>query len=795
MRLNIIICSLVVFFSGFSQNIDNQQKIKSSIQNYFYYDRENIHVQFNKSIYVNNEDLAFKGYVFSKNNSLPHLNTTNVQLVVYNEQNEVVQKQLLYTTFGTFEGGLHLNDKFTSGTYTFQFYTNWMNNFNEDESFTQTIEVISKTEPYYIKSIQPNWETAKVSFFPESGIIINGIINAVGVKITDCNQKGIAITDGVVLDSNSNEVTHFKTNAMGNGNFYFIPMANQTYTLKINSDQLKITQQLPETQNTGIAISYNNNLPNNILAVAIKTNDIGVALYQNKNYILLIHQDGNSIQKEFTFNAKDQEQIIGFDKKYLSNGVNSIRVIDENLNEVAERLVYIYQAPKVITTIEAKTIANDSVVLLGKTEANQANISISVLPENTVCAGHKNSILGTFYLNAYLEQPEKDSYFYYDPENSTRKQDMELLMLNQNRSKYLWSDIIAQPPKITFPFTKGVTISGKVEKFISPKSKFKISLISVNDKVFDEEIVDKNGDYKFEHFFAQDSTVFLLQLLNEKNMSIFAKMTARVIPTESRFKFALNGAKANCPPQKNEEDKFTFATPKNESFLVADKSIINLAEVNIQSKTKKDPFTHKGDVNSIMASAFKIGDDEFGNVMDFIGRNGYRTGINDDDNTAFIRNPRNAVFSENGAPPSVYIDNEVVFDLNLLYSLYLSDVDEIYIDKTGFSGMGGSSGNIKIFLKKGVKTDFYRTKYTSLIVTKGFAKNIDYKNSQFETQKEFYSFGTLNWTSKVLIKENQNYEIAFPKGNQTAIQVLIEGFTADGQLISEIKKIPVLKSM
>ena len=181
--------------------------------------------------------------------------------------------------------------------------------------------------------------------------------------------------------------------------------------------------------------------------------------------------------------------------------------------------------------------------------------------------------------------------------------------------------------------------------------------------------------------------------------------------------------------------------------------------------------------------------------MDFIGRNGYRTGINDDDNTAFIRNPRNAVFSENGAPPSVYIDNEVVFDLNLLYSLYLSDVDEIYIDKTGFSGMGGSSGNIKIFLKKGVKTDFYRTKYTSLIVTKGFAKNIDYKNSQFETQKEFYSFGTLNWTSKVLIKENQNYEIAFPKGNQTAIQVLIEGFTADGQLISEIKKIPVLKSM
>ena len=785
MRLTIIICSLVVFFSGFSQNIDNQQKIKSSIQNYFHFDRENIHVQFNKKIYVNNEDLAFKGYVYSKDDSAPHLNTTNIQLIIYNQSRQIVQKQLLYATLGTFEGGLHLNEKFTSGKYYFQFYTNWMNNFKEDDSFVETIEIIDKSETYNLESNEPDWKTAKATFFPESNTIINGIVNRVGIKITDCNHKGIAI-NGILIDSKSNEVTSFKTNTMGNGDFYFIPIARETYTLKIHSDKVDISEQLPKIQETGITISYNNNLPNNILAVAVKTNDVGVDLYQNKKFILLIHQDGNSIQKEFTFNNKDPEQILGFDKKYLSNGVNSIRLIDENLNEVTERLLYIYGTPKATTTLEAKTIANDSIVLTGKTEASQANISISVLPGNNACVGHKKSILGTFYLNAYLEKPESETFFYYDLENKTRKQDMELLMLNQNRSKYFWYDIMTNPPKINFPFAKGVTISGKVEKKITPNSKNKILLISSKNSVFEETTIDKDNDFKFENFFAQDSTVFLLQMMNEKNITIYTKMAPRVTQTETPFRLGLNIENNNCPPLKNNIDNFTFINPNSA------KNITNLEEVIIKGNYKKLLYKEEG--NNAMATAYKIDDNEFGTVLNFISQHGYRTGINEEDQTVYIKSSRSAFSNE--PPPTVYIDNIVDSDLNLLFTLNLTEVDEIYIDKSGFSNeVGAGRGTIKIYLKKGVKNDFYRTKLTSLIVTKGFAKNIEYKNSQFDTQKEFYYFGTLNWTPKIIIKDSPNYEVKFPKGNQTEIQVLIEGFAADGQLISEIKKVRVLKTI
>ena len=78
-----------------------------------------------------------------------------------------------------------------------------------------------------------------------------------------------------------------------------------------------------------------------------------------------------------------------------------------------------------------------------------------------------------------------------------------------------------------------------------------------------------------------------------------------------------------------------------------------------------------------------------------------------------------------------------------------------------------------------------------MIATGGFTKNIVFENSNFSSQKEFDLFGTLNWSSNTAIKQNQNFEIRFPKNNQSMIQVLIEGFTDDGQLISEMKKIPV----
>ncbi len=779
MKLLLSFCCLLFCLNSFSQEPTNPEKIKTLLDTYFLDDREIIHVQFNKNIYLNVEDIAFKGYVFSKNNNTPSVNTSNIQLVVYNENQEVVLKQLLFATKGMFAGGIHLDKDFKTGKYLFHFYTNWMNNFNEDDSFSQIIEINNIDEPFNLKIKEANLKTAKIAFFPEGGAIIDGISNTIGVKITDCNNKGLALDNVLIFDSKSNEVSHFSTNNMGNGVLYLTADIQEKYILKIPSTEPPITQDLPATKESGIAIGYNNNLPNNKLAISVKTNEKGVELNQNKKLNLLIQQNGYSVLKEINFDNKQLQQAVFIDKKYLQNGVNSIRLIDENLNEITERLIYNYGTNKNALILNAKVIANDSISLTGMTNLIKAAVSASILPEKNIAVDKKGSILGTYYLNTYLENPVIDNFAYFDPENKNSKRDMDYLMQVQSRSKLLWKNIKSNPSIMNYKFTKGVTISGSVDRKIKPNATRTVSIASIKNNVFEKAVIEQDNTFKLENYFVQDSTVYIFQLENEQNDAMFSKIVAQVQNNQTKFNLPINFYKNSCPLEKFSGESIAFTAPKS------NKGDINLDEVVIKQK-KKDILTHDKE-NSINGRAFKIDDREFGTILDFIGRNGFRTGVNN--GAAFISATRDAYAS---GSPEVFVDGVLLFDFNLLFDLDIEAADEIYIDKSGIGSIRqNSSGSIKIFLKRGKENSLYLSKYSTLIATGGFSKNIEFKNTNFTTPKETNSLGTLNWSSNIQLKESQNFEIKFPKLNQSTIEVLIEGFSDDGELISEIRKIPV----
>ncbi|WP_418262544.1 hypothetical protein [Flavobacterium faecale] len=779
MRIIAFFCCLLLSTISYSQvkkDNSNSQKIINLLGDYFKLDRENLHVQFNKDVYTTNEIIGCKGYVLSFNSEVPQSNTTNVNLVVYDDNNQVVRKQLIYADKGTFSYSFKLDASFKSGIYHFRFYTNWMNNFNEDYSFTQTIEIINRDEPYVFKSKEPLWKTAKVAFYPVSGKIIDNIYNTIGVKITDCNQKGIEVNDVLILDSKSNEVARFNTNRVGNGSFTFIADQSEKYTLKINNDKLKLTQPLPPVVETGIAISYNNNLPKNKLAISIKTNEKGIPIFNNKTYTLLIHQNEKSILKEFSFANTETEHVLFFDKINIANGVNSIRLIDENLHQVSERLLYHYGLEKTSNSLQTIRTRNDSIKLSGKSDFKNANLSVSVLPAKNICKLEQKSIFGTFYLNNYLKNPEPNNYFYFDPQNNNRKQDMEALMLVQNQNKFSWDDFKTKIPKIVYPFNKGVTVSGKIETDTNLKSKGKITLISTKNQVFEDAMIKPNGDFKFENFFAQDSTVFVLQVTNDKGVRKHSRIETHVIQNESDFVFPLQIPKKDCPVfvESKPEEKFTFS-----------KNFIELASVSITLDTKK--ILVNKDLVSNMATGYKI-DEEYGTIMDYLNGAGYRTGIDNETGEPFVRSVGG--FNKD-VRPTFRIDNNPIADLNELYSIYLSDVDEIYFDNTNTRYIG-SRVVIDIFLKKGiVRKSNFKVKHDLFMVTKGYANNTNFKNAYFETDKEYALFGTLNWSPTILLEDNPNYELRFPREGQKEIQVLIEGFSNDGQLVSEMQRITV----
>ncbi len=786
--MKIYITIIASFCVGFFQNLHSQSTysltskneiVGKYLQNYFYLDRQIIHVQFNKQLFINNEDITFKGYVFNKNKKALEENAFNVQLIIYDNQKKIIDKQLILCKNGIFSGGIHLNDKFKSGKYNFQFFTNWMNNFIENDLFVQTIEIIDRDNPFYLKSNEINWKTAQVKFFPECGKIIDNIFTSVAVKIEDCNNKGIELNNIHLLDSKSTIVSSFSTNKMGNGLFYFLPNKNEKYTLKIVSKELKLIESLPQIQDSGILISYNNNLNNDRVAVAIKTNKKGLDIYQNKKFTLLVQQDGNCIQNEINFNNQDTETEFIFDKKYLSTGVNSIRLIDENLNEISERLIFNYPKNFNTTNINTKFITKDTIKIKAETNFNNANLSISILPEKNQCIKNTNSILGTFYLNAYLKNPVIDNYSYFDPNNSNRKREMEMLMLSQSHSKYIWKNIISNPPQPTYPLKKGITLNGQIDKSIKPGSKYKISLVSLKDNVLDETDVDQNNEFKFENVIAKDSTLYLFQLVDKKNSIIPTKIQGQISDNEMVLNYPLQSIQNDCPIEKSETNSFYFSKTNNEE------SIINLNEVIIK-KNKKEIFKHSREM-SLMATAYKISDKLHNSFLDFLKTQGYLTGVNPRDNTVYIQSHR-------PGRTSIYVDNYFISDFNELFNLNMQDIDEIYIDKTGLSEKSSDSyETIKIFFKKErtLKKGIY-SKYSPFFVVNGLSNDFNFNNIKHRDQNEFNLFGCLFWESNLNIREENKFEIQFPiVGNQKEIQALIEGVNIDGQLISEMKIIPI----
>lgn len=786
-----IISSFLLFFVAQSspQNVSNQDKIKTNLEDYFHFERENIHIQFNKTIYISNENIAFKGYVFNKQSNLPNLNTTNVQLVVYDAQGQVIQKQLLHASLGTFEGIVDLDEKIASGKYHFHFYTNWMNNFMEDESFVQTIEVINQNEPYNLKTNQPDFSNVSITFCPESGVFIKEIKNTVGIQIKDCNELGIQIMEGFVVDSKGTTITTFFTNKRGYGKFELTPDSNEIYTVKIATDKLSIQKQLPQTQNSGIAITYNNNLPNNILEVSVKTNTAGVSLYQNKNYTLLIHQNGKSIQKSFNFNDKNPIQILIFNKNDLSNGVNSIRIIDENLNEIGERLLYLNKLPKEIPLLETQLTANDSIDLLGKLNTKWANLSISILPIDNACNDQNNSILGTFYLNAYLEKPVQNNYTFYDRQNVTRAYDLELLMLNQEKSKYHWNNIMTNKPKESYKFSKGITINGTIVKPLNPKTKYKVTLISLKNNLFEEAIVDNNNKFIFDNFFAKDSTAYQLKLMDDSNLPIETMMITNILNNNNPFLKKLSLESSDCLPIKDLKNTFTFNDPE------LDKRIIALPEINI----KNPIYPRQNESNSSFLKPFSANENYYWKLLNLLGNYSYDNGINEgfSDNFPNFSNP-NTNYPDYVRKDSrlIFVDGIQISDSRDLFSIDPKDVASIYIDRMGASNLStGGFGIINIYLKKSRNIGFFPKKHNTFIVNTGFAKTKTYKTTHFQKSKEFNVFGAIQWSPNVFLDEDQIFEVKFLKANQKEIQVLIEGFTIDGQLISEIKKLTVAKKI
>ena len=760
----------------------NQQKISASLLDYFKMDRENMHLHLNKNAYLTNEKIWFKGYIIEKKYK-PALFTSNVYVSLYDSDGQKLSTQLYYAEGNIFEGYVSLNKTLKSGKYYLQAYTNFMNNFTENESSVYEITVLNTSDKGYSLNKKPNLQTFNIDFFPESGIFLEGVSNTIGVKIVDCNGRGIALQDAEILDSKGTVVSNFSTNQFGYGKFDINLTSLEIYKAAFTIDGKKTEKTLPMPVATGVSFSVVNYMYPNKTILKLKTNSKTFEDIWNNTYTLVFQQNETTSFVDISF-KEHMEQTLTVPNTSLADGINTVYLIDKNLKKVGERIIYNPFSATAKTLLNVVKTRSDSIVITGSSPIVSGTMSISVLPVQTISESPEKTIQSSLQLDNYLEKPCKDAAYYLADFSRKKHFELDAFLLSE-KSKYDWDNMLGTPPVKTFDSDAGITIKGTINSEIK-SSEVSINLSSLILGLNEMAPLNAKNEFFFEHILAQDSTKIYFTAIDKKTRKPDIKVYSQLLNNKRAFMKPFPNY-SKCPETPTTEEMIAF--PKFENTFLLD---------SITIISKKNKLMHTNVPGNSMARGFKISDIDaasYRDVLQFISQNGFT--ISQEKGNTVIRSYVSSTNLRNSDElnpllngPAVYIDGTYVQSYDMLRDYSMALVDEIYLNKTGYDiSVRGSRGIIRIYTKSGsgIQAPQIIKKSEALLVKNAFQRHTPYENPKYDSVRDegFLKLGSIDWKPIVMTDEKGTFHFSIPNLYQKSVKLVIEGMSPEGLMVSE----------
>lgn len=776
-----IILFLFSYCISFSQEADSKKdQISKAISDYFSLERENIHIQFNKSTYLTNEDVWFKGYIYNRKDKMPFFFTTNVYAALYDENGTKLEDKLLYANSGCFSGKFALGESFKTGKYYVHIYTNWMNNFREDESGLFEFHIINTNNKTFPKDIA-DYSKINVDFFPEGGNIIEGILNTIGIKITDCNEKALPIKEVGILNYKGDTIQKVAINKFGNGKFQFLA-DNKVYKAAFRINDQSIEQTLPASLPTGFALEINSYVFKEKTIAKIRTNKKSLEKFKNEDFYLVVQQDSKSSVFDINFSDGNLEQTLVFSNNNLFEGVNTIRLIDSSNNLLSERYVFKYPEDPLTVDLSFPSKMKEKIGFTGNFNFQNTSASISILPENSLAANLNDNIFGSLLINPYFTKKLSNITYYLSDVSKIKHYELDLLLLNQNHGKYKWQNIVAEPPTIIHDFDLGFTLKGTVNQTLSDPKKYKILLYSLMAQINELTEIDDKNEFNFKNLVIADSTKVYFSLVKNGEKPTSLKVYPQILNVNRTFNKAVRIEKKPC----SINDSIELELPDINT------QIIYLDDVEI--KIDKKQLKYKNNLGNGGLKGHKMTDDDPSinmDLVDYIRNNGFDVERSMGEYTVYSRTST----SLNGKKsPAIFVSGIQQIDFDFLQNLKMKDIDEIYMSTHAISPSSRNNiGVIKIYPKNISTTSSYKSTSVTFEIKNAFSrienfKNIDYKSTE---NKGFQNFGIVNWVPSIVTQETGEFKFDIPQTQQKKLRILIEGFSEGGKLISEIRTITI----
>lgn len=770
-----LLASQIVFCQ--TDTNENKAKISSVLEEYFDLEREAIHLHTNKTTFLTNESIWYQGYIIDRKSSKPFF-TSNVFVVLYDEKGTKLSDKLLYANDGAFSGKFDLNKDLHSGNYYLQVYTNWMNNFSENESTLQKVTIINPREGVKnYKKVNPN--SLEVSLNPEGGSLILGIPNSVGIQIKDCRGNAPENCEATLQSSTGEILNSTKLNQFGYGKFEFTPISNN-YKVVVNYENKLITKQLPNAEVTGFAMNVNNYSVAGKTLINIKTNAATVKNLSAKKLYLVIHQDHKNSINDISINESSLEQTFTIPASALSSGVNTIRIIDSELKEYASRLIYIYPKIEKSITLLKNNQKNNQIQLSGQSKYPNATFSSAFLPEKSIAWDDSSNIYSGITINPYLTDNLQHANYYFNNPNRMHFYELDLALLNQSQKKYNWEYMKVTKPAINYSFDMGLDLKGKIDPAIKNKTSHKTKLISHKNLLWLNGDITENGDYNFDHVLIADSTYVEMSLMKLPNFEeIKSKLTPQVLNRKRPF---LKEFKIRIPEHCDD-----YLETVDLDFLeFMDKKVIKLEEVKVEN-TKK-PLRYATQFGNANLRGFKITEtQDTQSLLQFIRNNGFDVEEKDGHTVVYVRQ-RNSI-NAGQAGPAMFVDGRQIMDIIEVELMQMSEIDEIFLSPHAIvPGVRNYQGIIKIYRKKlNFNQNNYKNNPNAFYITDGFSKYENFSNANYDFlgNNGFNNLGLLNWSQRALTDEQGTFSIEFTDYNQQKGKTIIEGMTKDGVLFQE----------
>lgn len=200
--------------------------------------QEKILLYIDKNGYAAGDTLHYQLRVIDATTHVP-IQQTLLYLTV-RSQNQWITQQKLWVEHGELKGKWLIPDSLTSETYQLIVHNQWSRNFDEKFWARKNFQVITK-----VPSKNLPIDSLQVRFFPESGHLIAGLSNRIGLASFTKSGVPIAMRGWVITQNGRDTLTTFQSEKEGYGSFYFTPSSTEK-GLKVVLENGLVVQSFPQ---------------------------------------------------------------------------------------------------------------------------------------------------------------------------------------------------------------------------------------------------------------------------------------------------------------------------------------------------------------------------------------------------------------------------------------------------------------------------------------------------------------------------------------------------------------------